>query len=391
MSENTFLTRARVATSFMFLINGMVLAIWATNIPGLKTSLGINDAQLGVALSNYAIGTMLTSYFAGLLATKFGTRNILILGGILLSLALPLSAYASNYFIFAATIFILGSFNSIYDVSMNSHACMIEEKRNKVLMPSFHALFSFGGLFGASTVAVLLSDQLGTKFCLTLAGCIVFLATMLSAYYLGDIRPATQESNASFKLRFPNKALMGLACLSFLALFIERVYFDWSALYLTEVGKVSANIAALGFAGFSFAMAISRLSGTYLVNKFGEIKTLITSGSIGICGVLLAIVIPNPIVAICGFVLAGLGCGNMIPVFFSRSCKVYPEAPAVGLAICGMFGYLGYLAAPLVIGNISNATNLKTALLVPVIAFVIIILSHLRVKKTYESKRTIKV
>lgn len=381
MLYKSLLLRARLATSLMFFINGVVLAIWATNIPELKRNLALTDQQLGFALSGFAAGTMITMYIAGILATKIGTRNTLVLGGILLSFTIPLCAYAPSYTTFVASILLLGVINSIYDVAMNSHACVIEIERKKVLMPSFHALFSIGGLIGASTVAVLLSDKLGAAYCLTLAGVLVFIATIISAFFLVDIRPEVQANEGKVKFRLPNRTLLYLAFLTFLALFIERTLIDWSSLYLTDISHVSTNIAALGFAGFSLAMALTRLSGDYFINKFGESKVLITSGLAGAIGLLLAIIFPTPTVSILGFLVVGLGLGNMIPVFYSRAGKVFPESPAVGYALNGTLGYTGFLIAPIIIGSVSTDYSLRIAMVLPVLAFIFLTIVHMKPKQ----------
>ncbi|AIL80817.1 MULTISPECIES: MFS transporter [Acinetobacter] len=381
MLYKSLLLRARLATSLMFFINGVVLAIWATNIPELKRNLALTDQQLGFALSGFAAGTMITMYIAGILATKIGTRNTLVLGGILLSFTIPLCAYAPSYTTFVASILLLGVINSIYDVAMNSHACVIEIERKKVLMPSFHALFSIGGLIGASTVAVLLSDKLGATYCLTLAGVLVFVATIISAFFLVDIRPEVQANEGKVKFRLPNRTLLYLAFLTFLALFIERTLIDWSSLYLTDISHVSTNIAALGFAGFSLAMALTRLSGDYFINKFGESKVLITSGLAGAIGLLLAIIFPTPTVSILGFLVVGLGLGNMIPVFYSRAGKVFPESPAVGYALNGTLGYTGFLIAPIIIGSVSTDYSLRIAMVLPVLAFIFLTIVHMKPKQ----------
>lgn len=381
MLYKSLLLRARLATSLMFFINGVVLAIWATNIPELKRNLALTDQQLGFALSGFAAGTMITMYIAGILATKIGTRNTLVLGGILLSFTIPLCAYAPSYTTFVASILLLGVINSIYDVAMNSHACVIEIERKKVLMPSFHALFSIGGLIGASTVAVLLSDKLGAAYCLTLAGALVFVATVISAFFLVDIRPEVQANEGKVKFRLPNRTLLYLAFLTFLALFIERTLIDWSSLYLTDISHVSTNIAALGFAGFSLAMALTRLSGDYFINKFGESKVLIASGLAGAVGLLLAIIFPTPIISILGFLVVGLGLGNMIPVFYSRAGKVFPESPAVGYALNGTLGYTGFLIAPIIIGSVSTDYSLRIAMVLPVLAFIFLTIVHMKPKQ----------
>ncbi|ATZ63144.1 hypothetical protein BSR55_07210 [Acinetobacter bereziniae] len=381
MLYTTLLLRARIATSLMFFINGVVLAIWATNIPELKKNLAINDQQLGFALSGFAAGTMVSMYLAGILATKIGTRNTLVLGGILLSFTIPLCAFAPTYLTFVASILLLGVINSIYDVAMNSHACVIEIERKKTLMPSFHALFSIGGLIGASAVAVLLSDKLGATYCLTLAGVLVFVVTIIAALFLVDIRPEAQASKGKVKFRLPNRTLLYLAFLTFLALFIERTLIDWSSLYLTDVSNVSTNIAALGFAGFSLAMALTRLTGDFFINKFGESKVLIASGLAGILGLLLAIIYPAPVSSILGFLLVGIGLGNMIPIFYSRAGRVFADSPAVGYALNGTLGYTGFLIAPIVIGSISTDYSLRIAMILPVLAFIFLTLANMKPKQ----------
>ena len=264
---------------------------------------------------------------------------------------------------------------------MNSHACVIEIERKKTLMPSFHALFSIGGLIGASAVAVLLSDKLGATYCLTLAGVLIFVVTIISAFFLVDLRPEAQATEAKVKFRLPNRTLLYLAFLTFLALFIERTLIDWSSLYLTDVSNVSTNIAALGFAGFSLAMALTRLTGDFLINKFGESKVLTISGVAGIAGLLLAIIYPAPVSSILGFLLVGLGLGNMIPVFYSRAGKVFPDSPAVGYALNGTLGYTGFLIAPIVIGSISTDYSLRIAMILPVLAFVFLTLVNMKPKQ----------
>ncbi|MCS5517093.1 MFS transporter [Pseudomonas qingdaonensis] len=103
------LRRARIATSLMFFANGMVLAIWATNIPRLKHTLVLSDQQLGIALSAFAAGTMLTLYLAGALVTRIGSRNTLLLGGLLVALVVPLCALATSALGLAIAVFLLGS------------------------------------------------------------------------------------------------------------------------------------------------------------------------------------------------------------------------------------------------------------------------------------------
>jgi MFS family permease len=365
----------------MFFVNGMVLAIWATNIPGMKQALALTDSELGFALSAFAAGTMLTMFLAGVLVTRLGSRKTLLMGGLLVALSLPLCAMAESAVALAATIFLLGVTNSILDVSMNTHGAVIEAQKGRPLMSSFHAVFSIGGLAGASTVATLLSDKLGVIQCLSIAGALMAVATLVVARSLGNLQPevtvgervAVQKSFA-----WPNRLLLCIAGLTFLALFIERTVIDWSSLYLTDVSHSSTNIAAFAFGAFSLAMAIGRLSGDFMIRRFGINWVLTASGAVGALGLVLAMLIPQPGTSIVGFILVGIGLSNMTPLLYSQASRAYPGAPGLGLAMNGTLGYAGFLLAPPVIGFMSDSVGLKMAMIVPVIAFMMLMSSHLR-------------
>lgn len=379
MLSCALLRRARIATSLMFFANGMVLAIWATNIPGLKHALALTDQQLGIALSAFAAGTMLTLYLAGALVTRIGSRNTLVLGGLLVALVVPLCALADSALGLATAVFLLGVGNSVADVAMNTHGTLIEARRNRPLMSSFHAVFSIGGLAGASAVATLLSDTLGAAQCLGIAGLLMAAVTLLAARALGDLRPEAAGRTASPSgFVWPNRALLCIAALCFLALFIERTVIDWSALYLTDVSLASSNTAAFAFGAFSLAMALGRLSGGYLIRHFGSNQVLSASGALGALGLAMVIAMPQAVSAIAGFILVGIGLANMIPMLYTQASRAIPGAPGLGLAMNGTLAYTGFLIAPPVIGLLSDALGLKLAMLLPLLAFVLLMGSHLR-------------
>lgn len=380
MSEQKQLGRARVATSAVFFTNGAVLAVWATNIPGMKQALGLTDAELGFALSAFAAGTMLMMCLAGALVTRIGSRQALVLGGGLVALALPLCGLAGSAWMLAAAIFALGVANSILDVAMNTHGSLIEARKGRSLMSSFHAVFSIGGLAGASAVATLLSSQLGLLQCLVLSASLTAGVTLVAAFWLADLRPAVIPS-AMPKTRsfaWPNRALLCVAGLTFLALFIERTVIDWSSLYLTDVSHTSANIAAFAFGAFSFAMAAGRLAGDVLIRRFGPNPVLTVSGAIGAAGIALTVLFPLPLTSIAGFILVGVGLSNMTPLLYSQASRAYPGAPGLGLAMNGTLGYTGFLLAPPVIGYLSQAHGLKLSMIIPFVAFILLMGSHFR-------------
>jgi MFS family permease len=145
----------------------------------------------------------------------------------------------------------------------------------------------------------------------------------------------------------------GIWLLGAMALFSmvpEGAVLDWGALYLGQELGAGTLQAGLGFALFSGAMATVRFAGDALRNRFGAVRTLRVSGLIGAGGLMLAALAPAAPVAILGFMLAGFGVANMVPILFSAAGNWPGHAAGSAISAVTMVGYAGILVAPGSIG-----------------------------------------
>ena len=62
---------------------------------------------------------------------------------------------------------------------------------------------------------------------------------------------------------------------------------------------------------------------------------------------------------VAGFLIAGLGCANIVPIAFSAASNVPGVKPGTGIAIATMFGYFGLLCAPAFLGSIGEAHGFR--------------------------------
>jgi len=75
-----------------------------------------------------------------------------------------------------------------------------------------------------------------------------------------------------------------------------------------------------------------------------------------------ALVIRDPIVALIGFALVGIGLANVVPMLFIGATKVPGVAPAAAIATVSSVGYLGFVAGPPLVGSIAHGLSLSWAL-----------------------------
>jgi predicted MFS family arabinose efflux permease len=152
----------RLATRLSFLVAGFGIACWAPLVPFAKQRLAIDDATLGLLLLCLGIGSVVAMPLTGSLSARYGSKPIIIIGGLGLAVLLPLLPIANSPSTLGLSLFVFGASLGSIDVAMNIHAVEVERAAECPLMSGFHALFSVGDFAGSTLVTSLLSLRLGT-------------------------------------------------------------------------------------------------------------------------------------------------------------------------------------------------------------------------------------
>ncbi|MFD1333050.1 MFS transporter, partial [Methylopila musalis] len=173
-------------------------------------------------------------------------------------------------------------------------------------------------------------------------------------------------------LRLPSRAVLGLGALALLAFLSEGAMIDWSAVFMTQATGASPALAATGYAAFSAAMTVARLTGDRVTARLGPLKTVQLSGLVGAAGLGIVILAPAPGIALLGFVVTGFGYANVVPVLFSASTRTPGLAPGTALAMVATMAYGGGLMGPPLIGFIGEGFGLRVAFLPLALAALVI-------------------
>ena len=140
-------------------------------------------------------------------------------------------------------------------------------------------------------------------------------------------------------------------------------------LYLKEQFNVDiARVGLLGTGLFFTALITGQFGGGVILNWIAPTRFLIPSFIISLAG-LSGLFAPGEGVAICGFVLAGLGFANIFPLIFSAALEEMPERASEisGLMVAAIVG--GALLPPLM-GRVADQGTVRIGLLVPIAAIV---------------------
>ncbi|RYU97040.1 MFS transporter [Emticicia agri] len=360
LSTHKKLRKARISTLMIFLVCGIGLATWVPMVPLAKIRLQLNDASLGLILLCLGAGAMTIMPFTGSLINKFGSRLIMLIAALLIAAILPLLLFASTSVMLAVALYIFGVGIGAIDVSMNAQAVIIQERTGKYIMSSFHGFFSLGGLIGSLGLGFLLGLGLSSTVAIfSISG----LLALISVSQYTHLLPHSEEKQVeTATLIIPKGRVLILGLMCFVAFLAEGAILDWSAVFLQFHRNFTASTSGVGFAAFSVAMAIMRISGDKIINQFSSQKVVLYGAVLAAIGIFAAILIPYGIATIIGFVLVGIGCANIVPVFFSTAGNLPDMAPSAAIAGVTTLGYIGQLAGPALLGFIAELTSLPLAL-----------------------------
>jgi MFS family permease len=358
----------RFSIGVLFLLCGLNFATWATRIPDFKYLLHLSDAALGTVLMGLPLGSLVSLPLAGWLISKFNSRMICIVAVFLYMLIIPIIGFSANSYMLFVCLFFFGMAGDILNIAMNTQVVALEAKMNKIIMSSFHAIFSIGLMLGA-----LLGGYLSRKgYDFQTHFYLIAIINLLSipVFYpnlLKDETKKEEEQKPKSSILNLGRYLTILALVAFCGMLCEGAMADWITLYFKEDVQLSTYATTIGFSSFALAMVVGRFTGDYISQNFGVRNILTLNGLLISLGMILTLFVPMVEVKIVGCFLTGLGISTIVPLIYSQAGNQKNIEPAIAIAGVSTIAYIGFLIGPVLIGYLADFLNLQNALFLLVI------------------------
>ncbi|MFJ6750705.1 MFS transporter [Streptomyces sp. NPDC091266] len=363
--------RLRWAISLFFALDGFVFAGWVVRIPTIKEQVDASAGALGLALLGVSVGSVTTMLVTGRLCRRYGNHPVTVVTAALLSLSIALPALTHSALQLGLVLLLFGAAYGGLNVAFNAAAVDLAETIRRPILPSFHAAFSAGGLAGAGLGGILaphLSPQRHLLI-LTVIGLVVtvFAGRVLLRVPVPAGGSGPPRDDAAHPGQAPGGATAGRARLfitvygliTLCTAYGEGALADWGSLHLSADLHTGAGAAAAGYAVFALTMTISRMSGTWLLERLGDTPVLVVGGLLAAVGMLVGALAPQLWLVFLGYALTGLGLANVFPVAVgSAGALGGPQ----GVAVASTLGYSGILLGPPSIGFLTEAFGLPRAL-----------------------------
>ena len=358
---------SRWAVALMFMANGFVMGVWATQIPLLLPRHDITKPVVGLLILGLGIGAVSAMLFSGKLLARFGSRTMTRGFALALVPVLPMVVFAPSLPTVAIAMALMGAVAGSMDVGMNANAVAVERTQGRAIMSSSHGFWSLGGFFGGLGGGPVIAAYGAEMQSLIAAGIVLVLVAIAWPFLVEEPRvviapaglPRKDVQAASPPLLPRHLGIWVLGILSFLSMVPEGAVLDWSALYLLNEHGATVSQSGLAFGLFSGAMAVLRFIGDAVRNRFGAVRTLRVSALIGSGGMFLAAIAPTPELATAGFFLSGIGVANLIPIIFSAAGNFPGVAAGTAISTVTMLGYSGILVAPSAIGFVAQQVGFR--------------------------------
>ncbi|WP_295013621.1 MFS transporter [uncultured Microbacterium sp.] len=373
--------RWRAAIFAIFLASGLSIATWASRVPAIKESLGIDKAQIGVILLGMGIASIVGISTSPAVLARTGARKGMLRTLLLVALGVLLIGLGADVLhslpLVLVGLVLFGFGNGSVDVMMNVEATAVEQHQGTTILPVFHAFFSFGTVIGAGLGAG--AAALGVSVALH-AGVIALLIAVIAVVGVANVPnraealdPEDAGEKPPFRARLhaaleawrePRTYALGVVMLGMS--FAEGGANDWLALGVVEGHGAEPALGAAGLAVFSVAMTVVRLFGGPLVDRFGRVIVLRVLAVAAAGGILLFILAPSVPLVFVGAALWGIGASLGFPLGMSAAADD-PAKAAARVSAAATIGYIAFLGGPPILGFISNHIGLLNTLFILVV------------------------
>lgn len=353
------LLKRRIALGSIFFFLGLCFSSWAARIPEIQSKFDLSEGQLGTVLLCLPIGSLAGLPIAGWLVHRFGSKEVILFGGIAYALILLCIGLSPSTWLLALVLIVFGMLGNLMNIAVNTQALDFEKMIGKSLLASFHGLWSLAGFVGAGIGAMMIFLNISPVPHFVIVSGISFLLLYFAKSYV--IKEEKFIAGGGLVWRKPDNLLLRVGLISFLGMMCEGCMFDWSGVYFKKVLAVSPELVSVGYVAFMGAMASGRFISDRLTFKFGKVQIIRYSGGLIFFGLVLSVVFPTLVMATIGFLLVGFGVAAIVPMSYSIAGRSSMYSPGISLAIVSTIAYFGFLLGPPLIGFIADLFELKVS------------------------------
>ncbi|MER6348244.1 MFS transporter [Streptomyces sp. NPDC001595] len=382
------LRRGRGSLAFAFFAQGVAFALLVTRIPAIQDRYGVSDALLPAFLAAVPVLAGAGSVATEWLVRRTAPSVVLRWSQPVVLLALLWVGAGERMAELAVALGVFGLAVGALDASMNMLGVSLQRSYGRSIMLGFHAVYSLGGILGASLAWAGAHWELALVVSyLPVVVVLVPLCLVASRWYVdgdggaqaGGAGGAGGEKGAGdgggsgvgFKVLMPLCLVMTFAYIG------DSTVSNWSAKYLQDVLGSSEQLATVPYNVYMITTLLGRAIGDLGVRRFGAVAVVRGGALVAAVGFAVVAGAPGAWVGMLGFTLLGLGLCVLVPQTFAAAGRLFPGASDAAVARLNVFNYVGFLIGSPLVGAVGDLWSYRGAMLVPMV-LVLVTLGYAR-------------
>jgi FHS family L-fucose permease-like MFS transporter len=322
---------------------------------------------------------LLLSVPVGVMQSRLGKRFMLNIGMGVTAMGLLVPYFFYTFEMVLIGFALLGIGNTIVQVSANPLLVdVVPGNRTSSFLSFSQFVKAIGSMIGAPLAAILAARFGDWKLLFLVFG----LVSILSALWLGSVRidEAKQtEVKATFASSFRLLGI-GFVLMMVLSIFvvvgIDVGFNSNSGQFLIKQFGIDQTAAESGRSIYFFGRMLGTFLGALLLTRITSRKFFIWTSVLGIICLLAILLIPSPAIAWVLVFLIGLAVANIFPLVFSITVDKYPTR-SNEISGLMMMAVSGGAVIPLLIGLVSDISNVAIGMSVLIICMVYLFLVSL--------------
>lgn len=369
----------------VFFLHALAQGGMFSRIPDMQLALGLNEAELGIALLGQPAGAIVTFLFASLVVEKLGTRAVILTTIPLLALVLVGIALAPNLLLMWLGFVVFGAVFALSNISINVEADRVEAATGRRLMNTCHGIWSVGlltaSLIGTAMRGANVSPAL--HFAIVLMPVLIGMALFAWPMQAAPERPHTLTTKG-FRIALPTTMTLLLVGYAIASSLLEGGLRNWSVIFMRDSFVAPDWVDTLTLPAFMTAQSIGRLLGDRGVSRWGPVRLARALTLTALVGLLLVVFSPNLIVALIGFTLIGFGVCVSFPLSTSAAARLGDRPASENVAALTMSQQMLLLFAPALMGWIATVASIRVtfAVLLPPLLLAFYLARYLAPRKT---------
>lgn len=357
------LARHRRAVAAAFATQGFVFIGLTTRLPDIKDRWELSDLEVSGVLLAIVLLAGTGSVVAERAAAARSSAALLRIGLLLVGAGCGAMLAAPVGIVFVAGTATYGIGLGIVDATTNMQAVAVERAYGRVLLPSFHGAWTFGGIVGATLTLATADVALGWAALIALVPVVASGAPLLPR--TSPDGGAVDAAGSDLAVPWRPIVLVGLGMVVFYM--VDTASQTWGAIFLDDVVDAPERLVALATLPYLTASLVVRLLGDRLVERYGARPVLRVGAVVACAGLGTVTLAPDWPTAVVGFTVVGAGISVVAPLSFSAAARIAGgsvERTDVVIARFNQFNYVGGLLGAVLTGVVGQ-DQLRWGFVVP--------------------------